>query len=109
DDLLGPEVPDGVEVKAQLQYTPPPASSITVRLTSRSSSSGIGDDAPDCTAATNAATHARCPLSCRHNRIVRRPGQPKPRSTRKLSSCSTRPAQKISSRSLGNARLPLAR
>ena len=38
-----------------------------------------------------------------------KPGQPKPRRWRKLSNCSTRPATNTSSRSFGNALLPLAR
>src|SRR5437016_14037029 len=71
------------------------------RLTSMSSSREIGGGAPFLTASTNALTHCCVPLSCRHRRILAKPFQPQPRSLRKLSSCSTLPAQNTSRRSLG--------
>jgi hypothetical protein len=56
-----------------------------------------------------AAAQAFWPLSCRHSRMVRKPGHPYPFSNLKLSSCSRLPTAKISSRSLGKDYWPLAR
>ena len=52
------------------------AASIAMRLTSINSSNGIGAAPPFSIASTNAATHARWPLSCRQVLMRVKPGQP---------------------------------
>src|SRR3990172_1584904 len=89
---------------------------IHTRVSSRYRTSPVSiissNSAPLCPApiaATNASTHACCPLSCRHRRMEENPGQPQPLNLRKLSSCRIRPPQNASNRSLGNALWPLAK
>ena len=56
--------------------SPAAAMSMLRRPTSINSSNWIGEAPPWITALTNAAAHADCPLSCLHNLILRKPGQP---------------------------------
>src|SRR5690606_26806216 len=83
--------------------------SILIRLTSMTSSSGMGDGAPPLIASTNALAHTPCPLSWLQRCIFLNPFHPQARNFRKLSSCRTLPAQNTSSRSFGNPLSPLAR
>src|SRR5207245_214934 len=106
DNLAGSEMANRVVVERKAQALAATETASVTRATSISSGSGIGEALPSRTAVTNASTQAVCPLSCLHNLMALKPGQPKPRSVRKLSSCSTRPPQKTFRRSLGNDRWP---
>ena len=73
---------DGVEVQEQVvpgahvRLCRASTASKVARVTSTSSSKGIGDGRPSAMADTKAATQASLPLSCRQRFILVKPGQP---------------------------------
>ena len=86
-----------------------PAASIATLLTSKISWCGIGDSPEFTIEFKNALEQASCPLSCCQRECLRKPGQLKPRSLRKLSSCKVRPPTNTSILSFGKEFPPLAK